>query len=91
MNIQDDMITMKDGQVMIIRNDGMTPLDDEITLPDGTRIMTDGTVVMPDGSTRMLSEDETIPLEGRPTHAERMSDQQFKEKMEDEEARDDIK
>ena len=91
MNIQDDMITMKDGQVMIIRNDGMTPLDDEITLSDGTRVITDGTIVMPDGSTRMLREDETITLGGESTHAERMSDQQFKENMEDEEARDDIK
>lgn len=32
MNIQDEMIMMKDGQVMIIRNDAMTPLEEEITL-----------------------------------------------------------
>jgi hypothetical protein len=91
MNIQDDMITMKDGQVMIIRNDGMTPLEEEMTLADGTRVMVDGTLVMPDGSTRMMTEDETIELTGQATHAESMSDQQFRERMEDEELRDDIK
>jgi hypothetical protein len=90
MNIQDDMITMKDGRVMIIRNDGMAPLDDEMTLSDGTRVGMDGTVIMPDGTTRMMEEGETMDLTGEPTHAEQMSDRQFKENMEDEELRDDI-
>jgi hypothetical protein len=89
-NVQDDMITMKDGRVMIIRNDGMHPIEDEISLFDGTRVGLDGTVVMPDGSTRMMDEGETITLSGQPTHAEQMSDRQFKENMEDEESRDDI-
>ena len=91
MNIQEDMITMKNGQVMIIRNDGMVPIEEEMTLSDGTRVKMDGTVVNPDGSTRMLREDETITLGSEPTHAERLSDPQFKERMEDEELRDDIK
>lgn len=90
MNIQDDMITMKNGQVMIIRNDGMEPLEDEMTLSDGTCIGMDGTVIMPDGTARMMDEGETIDLTGAPTHAEQMSDHQFKENMEDEELRDDI-
>ena len=90
MNIQDDMITMKNGQVMIIRNDGMEPLEDEMTLSDGTRVGMDGTVIMPDGTARMMEEGETMDLTGAPTHAEQMSDRQFKENMEDEELRDDI-
>ena len=90
MNIQDDMITMKNGQVMIIRNDGMEPLEDEMTLSDGTRVGMDGTVIMPDGTARMMEEGETMDLTGEPTHAEQMSDRQFKENMEDEELRDDI-
>ena len=90
MNIQDDMITMKNGQVMIIRNDGMEPLEDEMTLSDGTRVGIDGTVIMPDGTARMMEEGETMDLTGEPTHAEQMSDRQFKENMEDEELRDDI-
>lgn len=90
MNIQDDMITMKDGKVMIIHNEGMSPLEDEITLSDGMRITPDGTITMPDGSTRMMAEGETMDLGSGPTHAERMSEQEFKESMEDEESRDDI-
>lgn len=91
MNMQEDIITMKDGKVMIIRNDGMKPLDHEMTMTDGTRIGMDGTVVMPDGSTRMLEEGENITLGGETTQPEQMSDRQFKENMEDEELRDDIK
>ena len=91
MNIQEDFITMKDGRVMVIRNDGISPLDDEMTLSDGTRIGIDGTVVMPDGSTRMMEEGENITLGGVQTQPEQMSDRQFKENMEDEELRDDIK
>ena len=39
---------------------------------------------------RMMEEGETMDLTGAPTHAEQMSDSQFKENMEDEELRDDI-
>jgi hypothetical protein len=91
MNIQDDMITMKDGKVMVIRNDGMSPIDGEITLSDGTRVMPNGQVLMEDGTARIMQEGETIPVDQRSTDAEEMSDRQFKEAMEDEELRDDIK
>lgn len=91
MNIQEDLVTMKDGRVMIIRNDGMRPLDKDMTLSDGTRVGIDGTVVMPDGSIRMMEEGENITLGGEQIQPEQMSDRQFKENMEDEELRDDIK
>ena len=90
MNIQDDRITMKDGRAMIVGNDGMKPLEDEMTLPDGTRVGMDGTVIMPDGTARMMEEGETIALTVETTQPEQMSDRQFKENMEDEELRDDI-
>lgn len=65
MNGDDDMVTMKDGRVMTMRGGSLAPLEEEITLPDGTRVQTDGTVVMNDGSTRVMTEGETLYKDGR--------------------------
>jgi len=93
-NMQQDHILMQDGKVMVMRNGELAPMEEEMTMPDGTKVMTDGTVMMPDGTTRMMAEGETMMLQGEtqgaPTSPENMSDRQFKETMEDEELRDDI-
>ena len=68
----------------------MMPMDEEMTLPDGTKIMIDGTMMMSDGTTRMMAEGETMLLQGEPAGAEDMTDRQFKEAMEDEELRDEM-
>ena len=87
---QDDQLIMQDSRVMM-RKDGMlTLLEEEITLPDGTKIAVDGTVLMPDGTIRMMVEGETIVLEVTPAGAEDVSDQLFKEAMEDEQLRDEL-
>ena len=90
--MKQDHIVMQEGRVMRMHNGEMNPLDEEITLPDGTKVMTDGTVMMPDGTTRMMSEGETMMMqgEGQPAGPENMSDRQFKEAMEDEELRDEL-
>ena len=89
-NMSQDHIMMQDGRVMIRRNGETLPMDEEITLPDGTRVKSDGTVRMPDGAMRMLAEGETMLLQGERVDAENMSDRQFKETMEDEELRDEL-
>ena len=83
-----DHILMQDGRVMIMRNGQMKPMDEEMTLPDGTRVMIDGTMWDANGTTRMMAEGETILVQGMPAGAEEMTDRQFKETMEDEELRD---
>lgn len=90
-DMQQDHILMQDGKVMIMRNGEMSPIEEEMILPDGTKIMIDGTMMMPNGATRMMAEGETMILQGEPAGPEDMSDRQFKEAMEDEELRDDIK
>jgi hypothetical protein len=91
-DMQQDHIVMQDGKVMIMRNGEMAPMEEEMTMPDGTKIMIDGTMMMPDGTTRMMAEGETMMTksEGAPASPKDMSDRQFKEAMEDEELRDDI-
>ncbi len=89
MNIQDDMITMKDGKMMIITNEGASPMEEAGTMADGTKVMPNGQVLMPDGTARMMREGETMTLDRTPTDdAEEMTERQFKEAMEDEELRD---
>lgn len=89
-NMQDDQILMQAGRVMLMQNGEKMPLEEEMTLPDGTKVMPDGTVMMPDGTTRMMAEGETMLMQGMPTGAESMTDRQFKETMEDEELRDEM-
>ena len=90
MDNNQDHIMMQDGQVMIMRNGERMPMDEEMTLPDGTKVGIDGTVMMPDGTMRMMDEGETMLLQGEPAGPEDMTDRQFKEAMEDEELRDEL-
>ena len=74
----------------MMQNGEKMPLEEEMTLPAGTKVMPDGTVMMPDGTTRMMAEGETMLTPGMPTGAENMTDRQFKETMKDEELRDEM-
>ena len=85
-----DHIVMQGGRVMMVHNGKLKPLDEEMTMPDGTKVKMDGTILMPDGTTRMMAEGEMTLLQGEPAGPENMTDRQFKENMEDEELRDDI-
>ena len=75
---------------MLMRNGERMSMEEDMTLPDGTRVAVDGTVRMPDGTMRMMAEGETMLLQGEPADPEDMTDRQFKEAMEDEELRDEI-
>ena len=90
MAMMGDQITMKDGKMMMVRNGEMMPLDEDLTLADGTRVMRNGQVLMANGTARMMREGGTMTMDRQPTEPEDMSDRQFKEAMEDEELRDEL-
>lgn len=84
-----DHIMMREGKVIVLRNGGEMPLEEEVTMSDGTRVMPNGQVLMADGTARMMREGETITMDRTQTDdAEEMTERQFKEAMEDEELRD---
>lgn len=91
MNMTDDMVMLKDGKMVIVRNSGTVPMKEEMTMPDGTRVMPNGQVLKADGTARMMREGESMSLGRDTSDPEGMSDAQFREEMEDEESRDDIK
>lgn len=89
--MKEDHIIMREGKVILLRNGGEMPVEEEMTMADGTRIMPNGQVLMPDGTTRMMREGETMTIDRMQTDsAEDVRDGQFKEAMEDEELRDDM-
>lgn len=59
------MVMMKDGKMMLVRHDKIMPLEMDITMSDGTRVMMDGTVIMPDGTTRTMMEGESMTIDGQ--------------------------
>jgi hypothetical protein len=62
--LQENMVMLKDGELMTVRNGELVLLRDEITMPDGTRVLPDGNLLMPDGTSRRLSEGETLRVVG---------------------------
>jgi hypothetical protein len=72
MDMPEDMIVMKDGKVMRMQKDHMLPLEEELTLADGTRVLIDGTVILTNGTTRMMQEGETMRTVGREADATAM-------------------
>ena len=61
---REGMIMMKDRQLITVRNGELVLMEEEATMPDGTRVRPDGTVLMTDGKTRMMAEGETLRLVG---------------------------
>lgn len=85
---------MREGKIIVMRNKEEMPLEEEVTLSDGTKVMPNGQVLMANGTARMMREGETLTVDREtdrvPPDAEDMSDRQFKEAMEDEELRDEL-
>ena len=79
--MNEGMIMMKGGQVMTVQNGELKLLEEEVTMPDGTRVLLDGTVVLTDGTTRMLAEDETLRRVGRTSDTAEIPDMGSTEEM----------
>lgn len=59
-----DCMMMRNGKVVVMKGGQTMPLDQQMTLPNGTVVMPNGTVKMTDGTTRMLKNDECIYMDG---------------------------
>jgi hypothetical protein len=61
----DDMLMMKNGQMLILSDREMIPLRQDMILADGTRIALDGRVIMVDGTFQRLLEGQTIIIDNQ--------------------------
>ena len=59
----DDLLMLKNGQMLILRNSEMIALMEDMILSDGTRIAQDGRVIMVDGTFQRLVEGQAILVE----------------------------
>ena len=63
----DDLLMLKNGQMLILRENQLVALQEEIRLIDGTRIALDGRVIMFDGTYQSLVEGQSIIVDRRGT------------------------
>ena len=59
----DDLLMMRNGQMLILRESELVALREEMLLSDGTRIALDGRVIMVDGTFQSLVEGQAILIE----------------------------
>ena len=65
MEMNEDMLTMKNGKMMMTKNGNTMPMDMDMTLSDGTKVMMDGILMMADGSTRRMMDGEAMTMAGK--------------------------
>ena len=70
MPIKQDMVMMRDGRMLVKKRGRITPMEEDIAIFDGTRVMMDGTVMMTDGTARTMMEGEAITMDGTITDME---------------------
>jgi len=65
MIMSDELLMLKNGQMLILRDTKMIALSEDLILLDGTRIAMDGRVIMADGTYQSLVEGQTILVENK--------------------------
>jgi hypothetical protein len=63
----DDLLMLRNGQMLILRENQLVALQEEICLIDGTRIALDGRVITADGTYQALVEGQAILVDSRGT------------------------
>jgi hypothetical protein len=61
----DDLLMLKNGQMLILKDHELIALREEMLLLDGTRIALDGRVIMTDGTYQALAEGQAIIVDRR--------------------------
>jgi hypothetical protein len=63
--MSDDLLMMRNGQMLILRGQQMVALGEDMVLADGTRIAVDGRVILTDGTFQALVEGQAILVENQ--------------------------
>jgi len=61
---------MINGSVMQVKDGNLSPMTDDVTLSDGTKVTTKGEVVKTDGSTVMMTDGDWVAMNGTLTLAQ---------------------
>ena len=95
MEMNQDLVMMRDGRMMVERNGELMEMEEDLTMLDGTRVTMAGTIMMTDGTTRAMMDGEAMTMDGRLIDMESMEDEDMNdmedmEELEDMETKDDI-
>jgi len=60
----DDCCMMKDGKMMVIKDGKTTPMEEEMTMKNGTKCMTNGMCTMKDGKKMQMKDGECMDMSG---------------------------
>lgn len=60
-----DGVVMQNGKVMIVKSGKMTPMEKDLTMSNGTKVMRDGSYMHRDGKKVMLKEGEHLDMGGK--------------------------
>lgn len=64
MDMKRDHIMMKDGQMKMMKNGEEIPMDKEMTMQNGTKVMADGMYTNKDGATMTMKNGDMMDMEG---------------------------
>jgi hypothetical protein len=65
MGKMEDGVMMKDGKMMMSKNGKIMPMDNEITLDNGTKVMTDGTYIDKNGTSMRMKNGDHFGMSGK--------------------------
>jgi hypothetical protein len=65
MTMGDDLLMLRNGKMLILKDHELVAMQEEMLLVDGTRIALDGRVILADGSFQALVEGQSILIDSR--------------------------
>ena len=60
-----DCVMMKDGKMMVEKGGKTMPMDNDVTMSNGTVVTPDGSVKMKNGTTKMLKDGDCVYMNGK--------------------------
>ena len=60
-----DHLMMSDGKMMVMKNGKATPMEEDMTFDNGTKVMRDGSVTMKDGKTAKMTDGDRLSMDGQ--------------------------
>ena len=80
--MQEDLLIMKNGKMMMKKKGRIKPMKEDIAIFDGMRVLMDGTVIMSDGNARTMMEGDAMTMDGIiMTDTEKMEDKETKHEL----------
>lgn len=65
MDMKKDHVMMHDGKMQMVKNGKTIPMEEDMTMSNGTTVMTDGMCKMKNGKTMQMKEGDMMDMNGK--------------------------